>query len=368
MKELELNGKPERSSIFDRVNQLDAEMVIRDAHLTKAADGRSWICPDCGHGSHGDGIKPQWRGGILRWKCYSCGQYWSNSDLIACGNDVELDNAAAKARFLEKFYGNDIPFSLSEKSSGAGEGSLRAGANAEAVKVEKDWSKLYSWCNINHRLSEFLPIGTTWRGLTYTTLSGTRQKDYLAVKYHPELWLNDKQPAILFPYDKHGFFWRSTEGKARGFSPRMTIDRPYVAASVKVGWDAINFVVEGVIDALSVKQVLADKPLWLKYTGILAVGSAAYYRMFAEWVINNYGAAAVKPEFFVIADNDESGDYFARQVQYSLTEAGFKVVYGFFTRLGESKLDANDVLQQKGADALFGALAHWKKTFLKDIP
>ena len=161
---------------------------------------------------------------------------------------------------------------------------------------------------------------------------------------------------------QRGFFWRSVSGKARGFSPDSRIVAPYVANGVKVGEDALNFVCEGIIDALSCWQAfsLFAPAEWLKHCGLLATGSANFVGIFAKWAVMNYGSLKIKPRFCIVADNDEDGIKSAEILCSSLRKEGFSITVKLFSSPNKPKLDSNDVLEKFGEASLFSALADWK--------
>ena len=377
------------SAIFAQVNSWSEEEVAAIVGLELARDGKSYVCPFCGHGKGGNGIKPEVRrNGHVNWWCPCCEEpnNWSNADLIAKVGGVDILDAAAVARYLEERYypEKQTPF-LSFGQNYSEEPARRTSEKVAAVEEAKDWTKLYYWCELNHPLKELIPIGGTWRGLTYETLK------HFGAKYHPEFWFNEKKGAVLFPYDNNltkspaqagdavlsghqqvlgdqrsGFFWRSVAGQARGFSRGSRIVAPYVASALKtpeVGSYAVNFVFEGIIDALSCFQAVRASTgdfEWLKDVGLLAMGSAKFAGIFSRWVMTNYGGAAQKPSFCIVADNDFAGIEAAGDLWRKLSTKGFPTALKQFAKYGSPKMDANDVLQEYGAEKLFSVLAAWK--------
>lgn len=369
-----------RFSVFDYVNRrLSVEDVIRIAGLKLAADKKSHICPACGHGSHGDGIRIQTEhSNRTHGYCFgACGGIdYSAADLICMSADVNIEDPAACAEYLVGLFPewkgtNSVSFTGIEPARSSCDDEKDVGGS-------KDYAKMYRWLEWQKPLSSWLKIGERWRGLTYEVLRPTAAPYHKAI-YHPELWLNDKRPAMLFPYDNNqskspaqagdafqscgrGFFWRSLVDGRRGYSAGFKF-APYVASTIKVGSGAINFLLEGQVDSLSLLQAVKDTTgsyEWLRDVGILAVGSANYADRFISWVVDNYGAAAVKPRFFVVADNDEAGMKSARKIVKALNAKGFVVMMSPFTSPDNPKLDANDVLQEYGAKRLFDALLKWK--------
>lgn len=99
-------------SVFDEINTLTAEQVLSVLNLPLANDGKSYVCPMCGNGEHGnpkdghgDGIRPRKnQKGQVKWHCFgACAKDYSNFDLAAAslGLDAERDTAESARRDAE---------------------------------------------------------------------------------------------------------------------------------------------------------------------------------------------------------------------------------------------------------------------------
>lgn len=386
MAAFELTNGVEKWTIFKRVNQFDEQTVARIAGLEKSADGKGFCCPVCGHGKHGDGIYQQTKNSKrAHWYCFGCGEDYSNADVIAAAADIDKQNVAELARYLEGLFPEwGQSFSFTGKIL-----PMRLSGDKVASKSRKDYSKMYRWLEWQKPLSSWLKIGERWRGLTYETLR-SKAAPYRKAIYHDALWLNDKRAAIIFPYSpaqagdavlsepcnrekpvQNGFFWRSLVDGRKGFSAGFEF-APYVISTLKTGTGAINFVFEGIIDGLSCLQAARDAGAataieWLKDVGLVATGSAAFSQSFFKWVVANYSGAKDKPRFCIVADNDENGIKASGWLWRSLNRNGYPATLKQFAACSKPKLDANNVLQEYGAARLFGVLADWQENSLKKL-
>lgn len=336
-------------SIFEQVNQIDdEEYIAKVAGLTKANDGRSWVCPVCGDGSHGgkgDGIKLKEFCGEPRWHCYGCGKHWSNSNLLA---EVEgIREQAELARRLEEIFpeckDNAPSFLLGERSQrlkGTNDlGGDKVGGDARE-KPRRDYSAWYSKCRV--RLGMRLQRGETIRGLNFETLfkvgAGLAQ-DFMGTKYPPH-----GVDALILPYDKYRYFARGLECGLKYF----TRDAPrsmYVVNQLVAG--RLNFVTEGEIDALSIGQAIG---IGNAKVGVGAMGSKGFYRRLVGELEKTYSGKIEKPWILYVADNDDLNA--AQAYVDELRKAGYPAEYVTFAGANAAKVDANDFMQKNGVDAL----------------
>lgn len=334
--------------IFTEINSLPESTIAHRLGLSEAKDGKSYICPICGHGKSGDGLR--YRSG--RWECYGpCGRSRSNVDLIAACYDVDTrgDKAELAKRLREIFFEYEetkpksFSFSMEKRKDAPVDTS-------EQVSTPRLFNKLYHFCREKFPLKEFVEVqGGKWRGLTYETLSAAN------CVHHAEYTLGEgvKVPALLVPYDNEFYFWREVDGKRRGV-PAGTSRKPYFA--VPISLDFPNLIVEGEVDALSIKQVWTLCGEYI--SGIIATGSAVAYRQMVAELERQFGESKRKPSFVVLFDNDETGEKHGRNFVDALRAAHFPAERVFLARVmaGEyvingvkkyqPKVDANDLLQQ----------------------
>lgn len=325
-------------SIFDFVNNLPQEEILKVTELKLAKDGKSWVCPECGHGKGGDGIKQKEFNGKLTWHCYgTCGKHFSNVDLIAATLGISTNDKPELARRLKELFPEcaDETFSFHDKKS------ARKEKNSAAEPARKNYAKMYE---VQQRaLPNWLATqkDCKWRGLTIETLKEARAG------------YNVKYKSVVLPYDDETYFWRAVESKARGVNKGGS-RRLYIAEPLKVGANTFNFMTEGEIDALSLKQALGK--FFCDKVGVVATGSAQFVTKTVEELNKKYGKEKIKPKFIVVFDNDAAGAN-AEKMVAALNEAGFPTVAAYFGKLGEKKIDANDVLQRSESELTEAAIS-----------
>lgn len=334
-------------TIFDRVNSLLEAEVATAAGLELALDRKSYVCPKCGRGSkrdRPDGIKQKLRKGRLNWWCPHCGDNMSNVDVCAVAHVIDPTDTAATARLLEELFPHlksDKNFSPSRESARL-EPKRNTCSETEQLPPEcKDYSRMYYICR--RALPNFLAtVGGKWRGLSRETL-GEAGAGY-NVNYKGK-------KVIVLPYDNYTFFWREIDGKGRGVN-KGGKRRLYETLPLKVGDGTINFLTEGEIDALSIKQVFSS---FKEQIGVAATGSASFINMTIKELNNRYETCADlgtaigrKPRFIFVADNDKAGVEGAEKFVKALNSAGYPAVAIFFAEDSEAKVDANDYLCKHG--------------------
>lgn len=347
-------------NIFQRVNSLSESDIAARLGLSKAVS-KGYICPICGHGTHGDGIRQKtWKGNRCgeqtAWHCYgACGTHWrSNCDLIAEVEGISVDDAAGLAKRLEELFPaaatTSFPFQGKKKSPTAEK------SEKESPEIKRNFSKFYEACRINYSLKEFVEsCGGLYRGLTYETLKSAR------VLYHAEYMLTTekKVPVLIFPYDEEFYSYRRVDevppDERKCGIPKGGCRKPYIA--VPISLDAPNLIVEGEINALSIAQVWRV-PLerHLPLSGVIATGSAGAWRTTVAYLERIFGKSERKPRFIVLFDNDEAGRKHGGALSDALNAAGFLTEQTYLGRVmkGEyvvgdviksfPKVDANDLL------------------------
>ena len=346
--------------IFDFVNSLPQADIAAAANLTRARDGKSFACPDCGNGLNGgkgDGLVYRERGksGRPNWWCPGCQKNFSNVDVIATAEGISLQGELAR-RLSELF-----PFE--EKRNDATSVGRLLSTNTPARAAEKNYSATYDFWGRKYSLKKFIDSqGGLWRGFDYDFLKS------VGALFCPEYFVGggEKAPVIILPYDETIYFWREVGGSRRGVPKGSQRNKFYVARPISgnVGIDdagneyfaSANFIFEGELDALSLEQafIRGNCQKYLDDIGILATGGKNFTRGQIESLVAKYGAAKYKPKFLVAYDNDKDGVDASKRLVDTLTAAGFYARAGFFGKVGGKKIDANDLLQQ-GAEVLIRA-------------
>ena len=345
-------------NIFQQVNLLNEEEIITVVRLVRANDKKSWVCPKCGNGSHGhkgDGIRQKLYHGRLTWHCYGCGEHMSNVDVIAAACDIESNDSAELGKRLAELFPNlekakSLFFLQEENIKGKVRNAVVADGSVETQEPasRKNYARMYSICQ--RALSSFLAArGGLWRGLTNETLheAGAGYN----VNYR-------NKHVVILPYDEYTFFWREVDGKGKGVNVGGK-RRLYEALPLKTGKGTINFLTEGEIDALSVKQALFS---FKENFGVVATGSVSFTDMMIRELESRYSVGMERPRFVLLGDNDRRGVEGADKMVDALRAAGYPATSVFFADEGMSKIDANQYLQEKGT----AALASWLFNVVSD--
>lgn len=327
-------------NIFERVNSFGESDIATAADLKLAQDGKSWICPLCGNGSNGgkgDGIRQKLRKGRLNWWCPRCEANMSNVDVIAVAYGLEVSDKAEIGKKLEELFPSERTFfSFRDKYAlRLGQDTARAAQNAAG---RKDYSRMYEICR--RALSGFLAAhGGTWRGLTNETLHEA------GAGYNANY---RGKRAMVLPYDEGTFFWRAVGDSDKGVNVGGK-RRLYETLPLKTGNGKLNFLTEGEIDALSVKQAFSS---FKENFGVAATGSISFTDMLVRELEVRYSASDEKPRFIWLGDNDKRGVAGASKIVKALNEAGYPAVSVFFGAETGEKVDANKYLQDNGTEAL----------------
>ena len=321
---------------FEKFNKLSAEEILSRVNLDDAQKGGGYICPFCSHGKNGDGVKPRiGEKGDTRWNCFgTCGQDYSNYDVACAALGLNADDRAASIKELKEIFGLDDDNQQSSSSRGE---PARAGENDSGTKKTtepRNFTGLYDYCRRNYSLRKFVDEqGGKWRGLTYETLNSA------GCLYHGDYngYGDDvPSPSILFPYSAHFWLVRSTVDRERRVAKDSKREL-YIAAPIVL--DVPNFVTEGEIDSLSIKQVMPGY-------GAVAVGGVSNSKLLIEELNKQFGDAEQKPRFVVCLDNDDGGEKNVQKFVDRLRAAGYPAVYSFLEGTNAGKCDANDLLQR----------------------
>ena len=356
--------------VFAEINKMSAAEILRRVDLPRAKNGKSFVCPLCDNGAtgdprhgHGDGIKSRNARGFVRWKCFKCGQDFSNFDLAAAHFGLANYDAAEQAKRLKEIFGlgdenENFSFSRENKSARASKNvaieiATAAEKKSASEKEPKNYetSGFYKFCR--EYLKKYLAEhGGSIRGLTAATC------EEFGLGLHPKFGVGDaeKQPHLIIPYDDCHFFARAIEGSERsqhgqnaGLYEPLPIDtdtdKPY----------SVNFIVESEIDALSVVHTVG-------HLGIrsIATGGASKYKKVVTELEKRFGNSESKPSFVVMFDNDEAGKTNGENLVAELRAAKYPAELFFLeprlkgiycaVSTGEEyevpKVDANDLLQR----------------------
>lgn len=317
--------------VFKEFNKLSEAEIVARAGLQPARQF-GYICPACGNGAegkHGSGINQRRGKKRLNWWCGRCGGNFSNVDIYSLATGIT--DSRELADMLRKELAmpvNTNIFSFKEKPK-------------ETSGELKDYTRWYGLCR--QALREFVEsVGGAWRGLSYKTLADAR------VGYCRD-FANSGKACVILPYDKHRYFAREVDGDFRCFTKNASRSL-YVASSLKTGKKTFNLLVEGELDALSLKQVLYQN--CIAHVGIAATGSIHSVQRTVDELNAKFGDAADKPKIIWVGDNDKAGVSGAATMIRAFRQAGYFSTGFFFADADSPKLDANAYLQQHGDDGL----------------
>lgn len=338
--------------IFTEINEMSAREILSVVRLPMAKDGKSYVCPCCGHGKGGDGIKPEMYHGKLNWHCYGkCGKHMSNFDLAAEYFELSNYSMAEQVKRLKEEFGlpdDNATFSFSrEKNSSWSSWTAEQKAalsfdpkgavemdekKSASDKEPKNYAKFYevNRANVNKFLAE---RGGSFRGLTAATF------EKYGVVVHPDFGVegHEKRPHLIIPYDDYHFVARAIEGHDRSQHGQ---DAPlYEPLPISVEFP--NFVVEGEIDALSITQAIGSLGI-----RCIATGGASKYGKVVPELEKRFGNSECKPSFIVLFDNDEAGKVNGLQLVTMLRAAGYPAKLSFLEEEKSEKVDANDLLRR----------------------
>ena len=298
--------------IFDHVNNLSESVIA--VHLRKA-EKSGYVCPKCGSGSHehGTGIKPrEWKGKI-RWKCFSCGEDYSNVDIL-------VEEWGVKGKEIAKRLAREFNFSFPKE---------QVTTELLTAKIpHRDYTEFYK-----KAAEKFAEESGEIRALPVEFLCKVNAGIATAEMLKAEgegVPIGGKY--LILPYNANHFFMRGLNNEVKrgntGGRGREIYNPLNAFSSSQV------FVVEGQIDALSIMYATGKKAI--------GVGSAVNLPKLPERLQAMKVPREVK--IIILADNDETGKKFAEKGVEKLRSVGYMATYFTFSE-GTDKVDANGILQ-----------------------
>lgn len=288
--------------------------------LQPAADGKSWLCPYCGHGkgtSKGkDGAK------LYRWnrfKCHACGKKFDIIDIYQYLHQVGTGEAMEE---LGKMI--NLP---------------EAKKNEPAIQKPK---KSPAECIAEHEGQVLEPMPKEWRGISAEIYNQHGARFCRRCK-NPKIagTYNGARPAVSFPLSNGGYFIRAVidmpigEGKGKELCNRWEVGENngvFNAEALKSGADVV-FVAESCIDALSFLSV-----------GYQAVGLTGAGK--GEALLDLLVQEKPQARLLVALDNDKEGQDRQREIIEAVKTLGIECM-GIDTAVLYAGLkDANEALVQ----------------------
>ena len=331
------------------INSLTPDDLVSHGILQEAKSGV--ICPFCDNGSGHSGT------GVTRIKdtnlfhCFKCNKTFNNLQIFkphyGVLNFVELvEKICAEFGIAIEYVDFDAPRAAKKTTRHHKEETIddvTLGFIKKDLETEPD--ALKKMCE---------GVGD-WRGLTYQTLSHFNCR--LIWQWTPPKSRTKPytpSPRVIVPYSGGvGYLARLIKPPNKLFSKPAQIeffkDKEKLHAGHKTLFnpDALTstdpiFCVEGYIDAMSIWQV--GYP-------VVALGGAAEYHLLLDAV----KTMPKKPLIIILLDSDSTGRENAPKLLEGLTADCCPACVHYLDD-DLSKIDANDILQNQGADALRGIL------------
>lgn len=339
----------EKDRVLQEVRSRGVEILsmIADTAKSKVNKQTSYICPLCGHGTHGDGltVNPHSKSGHSL-KCFGCGFSGDIIDLIGKMNGKDFNAALEEAAgylgiTIDK---PDRTESFRTPATAPAQSSTTAQPQKPQQEPEPDFTAFFLKAKSDNA-GEYLK----GRGISKEV------QDRFGVGY-VEKWKHPKAPSfapeypvVIFPKNKGAYTARYTMGAAEikelkeskkitSKSPQVNETgekAPFFCEKAALEGSAPVFVVEGETDALS---------LWELEYPALSLGSVSNSERFVRL------AEAHSDKHYIIAlDNDGAGAGAVKKITAALTEKG--IGHTVVDINGDYK-DPNDRLQNDSSGLL----------------
>ena len=344
------------------INQLSPDELEKHGVLQPARYGHICPYPDCqnGSGHDGTGISPikQQDGeenfGVL-YHCFKCGRTFNNLQILK--SHYEIDNFA---ELIEKIC-SDFDIRLEYVDFDAPKGKRKKIKRHDEKPLDENTLNFIreDLDTSTEPLEKMLEYQKFWRGLPLDTLlkfncrliwQWTAPSSRNSLRYSPYLEPTDR---MIIPCSDDAYLARmlvsyktANSEKAREFFK----DKEKLHAGHKKLFnpDALNstepiFVVEGYIDAMSID-----------YAGYPCVALGAAAR--SDLLVDKVTYMKNKPRIIILLDSDTTGREHAPKLLEELIGDCCPAVVRYLDE-NNSKLDCNDILVEKGVDALRSRLA-----------
>ena len=336
-------------NIVTEINAIAPETLLAHGVISMANDEKSFVCLECGNGEGktGTGITPKFLDSIWKWHCFKCDHSFNNISILAIyyGLNKQTDFVEICRRACNDF-GIYFPFDDMPKKTKALTKSdliksdiLKAQDNIENLPIEArrglsiDTYQLHKcgyipdWQTIESRIAGILNATPTPRLIIPTGLT-----HYLA-RLTVDIASFDNVPDRAY----------ITEKPHAGTKLPFAID--FITEKTKV-----IVVVEGEIDAMSLNQVLGFEYRVAIATLGATVGKDIKRTIF-EKLDSIFAGKEKKPCVLVLFDNDNAGKINAPKLVEDFIQREYPATFDFLSD-GDEKLDANNILVQRGDDAL----------------
>lgn len=299
-----------------------------------------YVCPSCGNGTgkNGDGIIVDPRStGHPHYKCYKCGLYADNLELISKRFDLkDFKQTLNKGCELYGITIKEKIIPLKEKEDTQNASKSRAKAEQKPVNEEDFKEEFKAWANAMQVEGNPGQLYLQGRGLSLETISRFNI-GYCETWKHPKTRGNDNipsSPRVIIPTSDYSYLARDIreeipENEKRYSKSKAGQMRIFNSEGIKDNKNPC-FLVEGEIDALSIIEAGGQA---------IALGSTANINTFLDRVSECKGEAP----FIIALDNDSAGNSAREQLIKGLKEKSIE--YYTLNPCGTHK-DPNEALQK----------------------
>ena len=346
------------AATIEAINRLAPDAL--EAHgIIQRARVSGFVCPTCGsgEGSHGTGMTLNKKSAThTSFHCFSCG---GNFNVFRLGAlHYGLDIRADYPKLIEKICADfDIPLTYDEFSFIGGRRVARKIAKRTDTVSPQELKCIQDDFNASvEPLKTFMKYqpDQKWRGFDFEFLAnhGCRLINNWT---HPKTRGTNKQELtptmrMIVPAGDVSYLARLVD-QTKNYDIKA---RPFIKEKVHAGRkvlfnpEALNseepvFCFEGFFDAMSAEVA-----------GFKAVALGG--RGEGDLLIAAIDQLKHKPQIIILFDPDKAGRESAPELRDALLQIKCPCVVRFLSRESDSKLDANDILQNQGVDVLRGIL------------
>lgn len=300
--------------------------------MAKAKDGKSYVCPVCGHGKGGDGIKLTPDG---RYHCFGCEAKGGAVDLYQHIQGITDHDEAVKA--VANLYGLtwEQPRPVDPATLTPEEMQRR---------IERNISEDIRKSKTNQAHPDFIAY-LAKRGIP-PEIAQRFGLGFLPAWQHPKTVAEGKtpppSPRLIIPTGETSYLARDTRDaeaipeNARNFTKSKAGKvEIFNAAAIRTARRPL-FIVEGELDAISIYAAGGEA---------IALGSAANVDKLID-ELSKAGNRCIKEPFIIALDNDPAGQAAAEKLAAKFNERQIK--YTIANPAGQCK-DANEALQKDPA-------------------
>lgn len=334
-------------AIVQQINAISPEELTAHSVIYRArtiCDQQSYVCPTCDNGTGKDatGIVPTFNGSAWIYHCFKCGASFNNIKLLALYYNLDFHTEFKK---VCRRACTEFGIYLETPNEPDTNKTIEKPQLLDVIRNDISFARKYL---------EELPESAR-RGLSLEILRHFGRgfiKDWTPAQSRINGKFATPTPRLIIPSGDH-YLARlivpieTFDEKARNYiQPKQHMGAKFPFAFNSISADVpMNIVVEGEIDAMSIAMAMNCK------LPVIATGGATGYKAFIKLLKNKFRNVTDKTKFLILFDPDDTGRDTAPKFVDDLLKAGFPAVFHFLTN-EISKLDANEILREQGADML----------------